>query len=217
MKSGRFLIVTGLIAASVLLSTPISAAPKTDAVAAIVQSTANTPSDVIKNFYGQLTNVMKAGDKLGYSGRYKKLEPAIKASFNLPLMTRYSVGPVWSTASAEEQQQLVIAFSDFSVATYASRFTKYNGEQFDVLGEKPTTGGVMVETTLQPAKGDKISLNYLMKRDENGAYRIVDIFLNGSISELATRRSEFGSIVDHDGVAALVNTLSAKSKQMGPS
>ena len=116
-----------------------------------------------------------------------------------------------------EQQQLVSAFSDFSVATYASRFAAYDGERFEVTGQKPSAGGVIVATKLTPKEGDPVTLDYLMKTDEAGNWRIVDVFLNGTISELATRRSEFGSIVQRDGVPALVNSLSDKAKQMGPS
>jgi phospholipid transport system substrate-binding protein len=55
-----------------------------------------------------------------------------------------------------------------------------------------------------------------MKQDDDGKLRIVDVFLNGTISELATRRAEFFSIVQRDGISALVNSLSEKSRQMGP-
>jgi phospholipid transport system substrate-binding protein len=183
---------------------------------------AQTPSNpaakaVVKDFYTQLVDTMKQGNKLGFAGRYKKLAPAIRSAFNLPLMARYAVGPVWNEASPAEQQQLVSAFSDFSVATYASRFTSYDGERFDITGQKPSPGGVIVETKLTPKEGDAVTLDYLMKADDAGNWRIVDVFLAGAISELATRRAEFSSIVRRDGFPALVNSLSEKSKQMGPS
>jgi len=180
---------------------------------------ADTPAQaVVRNFYTQLTASMKQGNQLGFSGRYKKLDPAIRSAFNLPLMTKAAVGASWSEASPQEQADLVSAFSDFSVSTYASRFASYNDEQFTVADEKPTDGGaVIVETTLKPKEGDSVSLNYLMRQDDKGKYRIVDVYINGTISELATRRAEFSSIARRDGIAALVNSLGEKSKQMGPS
>jgi len=189
---------------------PISAAKP----AAIASASA---SDVVKKFYEELTDTMKKGDQLGFSGRYKKLDPVVKTAFNLPLMTRFAVGLMWDKASPAEQQQLVDAFSAFSVANYASRFQRFSGEQFDVIGETPIEGGVIVETKLKPKDVDAIALNYLMRKDENGAYRIVDVYLDGAISELATRRAEFSAIVNRDGIPALVNSLDEKSKQMGPS
>ncbi len=56
-----------------------------------------------------------------------------------------------------------------------------------------------------------------MRKDDQGKWRIVDVFLDGAISQLATRRAEFTSIVKRDGIPALVNSLDTKAKQMGPS
>ena len=178
------------------------------------------PSNVVKNFYSTLTGVMKQGDQLGFAGREKKLDPAIKNAFNLPLMTRFAVSPTWSKATPDEQKQLISAFSDFSVATYASRFAQYDGEKFEVIDQKPSTGGgVVVETRLTPGgpNAEPVQLNYLMRQDDKHQWRIVDVFLDGAISELATRRSEFNSIVERDGISALVNELGEKSRQMDPS
>jgi phospholipid transport system substrate-binding protein len=172
---------------------------------------------VVRHFYTQLIDSMKQGDQLGFAGRYKKLDPAIRAAFNLPEMTRISVGSSWSDATPQEQTQLVNAFSDLSVATYASRFADYDGEKFSVTGEMPTDNGVIVETSLTPKDSDSVELNYLMRKDDKGEYRILDVFLNGTISEMATRRAEFSSIARRDGIPALVNSLGQKSKEMGPS
>jgi phospholipid transport system substrate-binding protein len=162
---------------------------------------------------------MKNGNNLGFAGRYKQLAPAIKAAYNLPLMTRYAVGPVWTQATPDEQKQLISAFSDFSIATYANRFAKYDGEQFQVLDQKPATGGgVIVETRLVPSGDDQpVAINYLMKQDDQGNWRILDVYLDGSISEIATRRSEFTDIVNRDGIPALVDQLGTKARAMGPS
>ena len=100
---------------------------------------------LVRGFYDRLVETMKQGDKLGFKGRYQKLEPVIAGAFNLPLMTRFAVGPSWAKASATDQQKLIVAFSAFSTATYASRFTRYDGERFEVLGEKPSgDGGAIV-------------------------------------------------------------------------
>ena len=175
----------------------------------------NSPTTVVRNFYAQLSTVMKQGPDLGFSGRYKKLEPVLQQAFNFPLMTKFAVGLVWNDATKAEQEQITKAFSQFSVATYASRFAQYNDEQFTVGEEKPASDGKIVETTLKPKDGEAVALNYLLRKDDAGKWRIVDVFLNGSISELATRRAEFSSVIKRDGIGALVNSLGEKSKQMG--
>lgn len=208
-----FIIGVGLAAAAPAHAKMPSTVP--DAAQSGADSTDAT--NIVKDFYSQLLDTMKQGDQLGFAGRYKKLEPAIKNAFNLPLMTRFAVGLSWSNATSEEQQQLVSAFSDFSVATYASQFKSWDGESFEIQNEKPSTEGVIVETQLKQKSGDPVTLNYLMRKDDQGKWRIVDVFLDGAISELAARRSEFSSIVRRDGINALVNSLGTKAKQMGPS
>jgi phospholipid transport system substrate-binding protein len=205
MKFARYLLVLLL---GIMLVAPARA------------ETASAPgsaTSIVSTFYGHLLDVMKRGDQLGFEGRYQKLDPVIKTAFDLPQMTRFAVGSVWADASADEQKQLIDAFSDFSVANYASRFSGYNGEKFEILDEKPSSGSTIVETRLTPKNGDPVMLNYLMRKDSQGSWRIVDVFLNGTISELATRRAEFSSIVKRDGINALVNSLGEKSKQMGAS
>jgi phospholipid transport system substrate-binding protein len=172
---------------------------------------------VVRSFYAELEGTMKQGNRLGFAGRYKKLDPAIRTAFDLPTMARLSVGSSWTNASPQEQSELVNAFSEFSVASYASRFAAYDGEQFSVTGEKSAPGGVIVETKLTPREGDAVALNYLLRPDDNGNYHIIDVFLNGTISELATQRAEFSSIARRDGISALVNSLGQKSREMGPS
>jgi phospholipid transport system substrate-binding protein len=176
---------------------------------------APSPQSIIKEFYAQLVSTMKQGEELGFGGRYEKLAPVIRASFNMPLMTRMSVGSGWSGASETERADLIAAFSNFSISTYANRFASFDDEAFIVTGQNPSGKDVIVNTQLKPKKDDAVTLNYLMRLDEKGNYRIVDVYMNGTISELATRRSEFSSIVRREGVPALINMLEQKAKQMG--
>ena len=59
------------------------------------QSTRPPPS---RRFYDTLLAVMKEGPKLGFAGRRDTLAPAIRRAFDLPLMTRLTVGPQWHVA-----------------------------------------------------------------------------------------------------------------------
>jgi phospholipid transport system substrate-binding protein len=54
-----------------------------------------------------------------------------------------------------------------------------------------------------------VTINYLM-RDDDGAWQIADVYLDGTISQLATQRSEFHSILRRKGVDGLIATLKQK-------
>ena len=172
------------------------------------------PRAVIQTFYETLLQVMKEGPRLGFAGRTARLAPAIGQAYNLPLMARLSVGPQWQGLTAEAGQAITKAFVDYTVATYASRFDDYSGETFEVLPETPPAGGgVIVETRILRSGADPVSLNYLMRQSGAG-WRIVDVFLNGTVSELATRRSEFTSVLRRDGPQALVRLLEQRVQKL---
>lgn len=172
------------------------------------------PSEVIGSFYRTLTVVMKEGETLGFQGRAQKLDAAVSKAFSAGDMTRVSYGPSWIKASPEQKDKLTRAFHDFTVANYASQFKKFDGEEFSVTGEKagPNENQRIVETTLK--SGPEVhQLNYLMVKNDKG-WQIADVFVDGAISEMATRRSEFGSVVRASGADGLLNVLQQKSKQL---
>jgi len=70
-----------------------------------------------------------------------------------------------------------------------------------------------VRTRLVQSKGEPVSLNYLM-RGSGDAWKIVDVYLTGTISELATRRSEFAAILKAGGPSALVDTLRQQADKL---
>jgi len=173
-----------------------------------------SPTAVLQGFYDTLLATMKDGPKLGFAGRYSQLRPAIDAAFDLPLMARLSIGPQWQSLSPEQQQQLTASFQEYTYSTYASRFDDYSGERFEVTPQtSQTANGPVVQTRLVKAEGDPVSINYLMKQG-NGSWRIMDVFLNGTVSELATRRAEFTSVLRRDGADGLVRLLTERVGQM---
>jgi phospholipid transport system substrate-binding protein len=168
----------------------------------------------IHAFYDSLLASMKQADRLGISGRYDKLAPVIRATFDLEAMTRIAVGPDWKTIMPEQQSELIESFARMTIATYANRFDGYSGERFDVepISEVRSTGRI-VRTKLIPSSGEPVTLNYLM-RGSGDNWKIVDIYLTGTISELATRRSEFTAILKAGGPDALIESLRQQADRL---
>ena len=167
------------------------------------------PQDSVRGFYDALLTTMKDGRTLGQSGRYARLAPVIGRLFDVPLMARLAVGPSWATLSTAQQQQVTEAFGHYISATYADRFDSYSGEQLQVTGEQPYGAEVIVQTKITQSKGDSVSLNYRM-RENAGSWQISDVYMDGSISQLATQRSEFHSILEREGVDGLIMALNRK-------
>jgi phospholipid transport system substrate-binding protein len=168
----------------------------------------------VRTFYDALLDAMRRAKALGVHGRYDALAPVIRATFDLAAMTRISVGPRWNSIPPEQQTALIDGFTRMTIATYASRFDGYSGERFEVdpAVETRKTGSV-VHTRLVQSNGEPIAINYLMRRSAAG-WKVVDVYLTGAISELATRRSEFGAILDAGGPTKLIDSLKQQTDQL---
>jgi phospholipid transport system substrate-binding protein len=168
----------------------------------------------VDSFYAALLDTMKQAKQLGLKGRYDKLAPVLSNTYDLPLMSRIAVGRNWAALSPAEQQSIVAAFTRMTAATYASRFDGFAGEQFEVLqtADQPN-GDKIVKTRIVQSDGTAVQLNYLM-RNSGGAWKVIDVYLNGTISELASRRAEFGSILKSGGANALVSALTKQGDKL---
>jgi phospholipid transport system substrate-binding protein len=188
--------------AACLAALGLAASARAEAVAP-----ASPPVQVVEKLHSALLDVMKDADELGYQGRYDRLAPVLNETYDTAFMAEKSVGRHWKLASPEDQAKLVETFSRFMVANYAGRFDGYSGERFEVVGEEPSAlETVLVRTRLVQQQGEVVQLNYRL-RSANGAWKIIDVYLNGTVSELALRRSEYASLIKREGWNAVIAAL----------
>jgi phospholipid transport system substrate-binding protein len=172
------------------------------------------PAAVIEGFNATLLDVMKNAQRLGIRGREQRLRGVMEQAFNLPAMTRISIGPAWTQIPPAGQQALVRAFSDWSIATFAHRFDGYAGESFQLTGENTLqSGDRLVRTQLVRPREEPVALNYLL-RDFGGAWRVVDVYLSGTVSELASRRAEFAALLREGGAPRLEAELRRRTETL---
>ena len=184
------------------------------AAAAPAQASAGAPdgvpSAVAGRFNRELLEVLRQSDALGYEGRYERLRQAIAASFDLDFMAEKSLGRRWKKLSEEERRRWRDAFTQLVAATYAGRFHGYRGQHFETRAEEEGPHEtVLVATRLVDPKGDDVDITYRLRRADGG-WRVCDVYLEGTVSELALRRSEFASVLDREGVDALFAAVRRK-------
>jgi len=177
---------------------------------------AEAPRDTIVRFYDVLQDVMKNGKQLGFQGREEKLAPVIDSVFNMPEMTRLTLGAAGKSLAPEQVTALTDAFRRYTVASYADNFDDFNGEKFAVGETRPAPNGALVVLSkLTPSGGaPAVSLDYVM-RENDGRWGIVDILMDGSVSQVAMRRSEFVSLLRREGFDTLLKTIEGKTKALG--
>jgi phospholipid transport system substrate-binding protein len=178
-----------------------------------IHAATTTGGDTVQGLYDALLHTMKNGRTLGQSGRFTQLEPVIRRTFDIATMARLSVGPSWASLTEAQRQQVTESFGRYISAIYADRFDSYAGQKLEVSGEQPNAGGVMVRSQIIKANGEPVRVDYMMCRNGEG-WLIADIYLDGAISEAATRRSEFAAILKTNGLDGLIATLNRKADML---
>jgi phospholipid transport system substrate-binding protein len=166
----------------------------------------------IQTYYQELMPTIQQAGRLTVRERDKRFGPAITAAFDLATMTRLAVGPAWNSFSAAQQAAVQAAFARFIVADYASQINDYSGESFVVDPQtSPASrgGGEIVKTRLLQPGGRTVKIDYLVR-----AGRVIDVYLNGTISDLATRRDEFASIIAAGGADGLIKRLQDRTQSL---
>ncbi len=184
--------VVCLLGAFVLLTGP-----------ALPQTPAESATALTRQLYDALLSSMKQGQTLNFQQRRAALGPVIRRTFDLDLMTHLVVGRSWDTMPANDRSALKAAFADWTISTYAARFNAFDGEHFNI--GHVTDGGrgtLVVHTTITPKGDAPVSLGYRVLKD-----RIIDIYLDNSISQLAVWRGEFSAVLKQQGVAGLVSRI----------
>jgi len=199
-------VVLGLMALS---SAPVALSSASFTPPAYAQSSVVTP---IKDLYAALDRIQSSASGTSEE-RAQIIAPVIDRSFDLSTVLHNSIGMRYTTLSADEQTKLLAAFRRFTIARYVSSFKKGGDAKFTVsptTRPAPTGGSTIVSTTIGDGSDTSTAINYVMI-PSGGGYRIVDILLNGQISQVAAQRADFSSTLARGGTDALVTLLNNKT------
>lgn len=181
---------------------------------ACAETPPSQPIAAIERLHATLLTAMKDADKLGYEGRRKLIEPIVDETMNLPFMAEKAAGRFWKDFSEADRARWVAAFRGNTIANYAGRFNRFSGQSFVTNGEEPAPfDTILVKTTLQDPGGEDVQLNYRMKT-ESEHWRVIDIYMHGTVSELALRRAEYSSALERDGLDKVVQSLERQAAKL---
>jgi len=221
--SARLSLLTACIALATLLAQASAGASPNDgntttaaatAAETAAEAEATGATAAIEKLHAGLLDVMKHADTLGYPGRFDSLHRIVAESFDLPFMAEKSVGRHWKKLDDAEKARWLESFQDMTAATYAGRFEGYSGQSFVVLGEEEARHGTrVVRARIINPDDEDVVLNYRLHETPDG-WRVIDVYLNGTVSELALRRSEYSSVLKRDGFAKLIETIEGKTQDL---
>jgi len=166
---------------------------------------------VVETLHESLLQSMRAGSAWTFEKRRAQLDAVLRGSFDFAFMAEKATGRHWVELDPEQRSALIETMAELAAANYAARFRAYAGERFETTGvEVATHSTILVRTRLIPSDEDPVALDYRLRPDAKGQTRIVDVFLGGTVSELALRRAEYSSVLQREGFDALLGALRDK-------
>ncbi len=175
------------------------------------------PTAVVEQLNAGVVEIMKAAATLDAAGRRERFAALLPVYLDQPYMASKSVGREWKKLTPEQQEQLVASFLELSILSYVDRFQGYSGERFLTIAEEiDEKGRAKVESKVVTGEGEEFPLSYRLHQSD-GRWLIYDVFLNGSVSEMAMRRSEFSSVLKREGFENLIAAIDEKSEKLSQS
>lgn len=171
-------------------------------------------SAIVKTFQASLLSAIKNAEKIGVKGRYDIIAPAIGNAFHLPLMAATATAPYWRASTSQQRKDLITAFHNMSATIVATLFNGYDGESFSVVRERRTRGPtVLVDTQISIPNDDPVNITYVAARIRD-RWWLIDIIIEGGISEVKVRRNEYIALLKEGGLPRLTRELQAKSARL---
>ncbi len=181
--------------------------------AALAQPTGGpTAAQPISALYARLTEIEHS--RGSFAQRAQLLAPVVDQVFNLPQVLQSSVGLRYRTLPDGQKQLLLEQFRQFTVARYVSNFAPGGTDTFKVdpaVVASPVPGEQIVHTEIV-AGGASTTLNYVMRPGADGAWQVVDVLLDGNISQVAVQRADFGSSLSSGDATPLIDSLRKKTQ-----
>jgi phospholipid transport system substrate-binding protein len=172
------------------------------------------PEELVRGIIEDVMAAYKADKALSEGDREKALklaEQKIVPQIDFEEATRLAASRAWSQASAEQRRRLVNEFRSMMVRTYSNAISLYTGQEAKFLPSRNKAAGTETAVRYQFARsgGRPMQVTYELRRTDAG-WKIYDISVEG-MSLVLTYRSEFDSIVKHEGVDGLIRRLAQRN------
>jgi len=197
------LMWAALAGAFLLLGASFATARADDSATRLVERTAE---DMLRTLESRRAEI-DANPQLIYQLVGFKLAP----HFDFDMITRSAVGKDWNKASPAQRMELVNAFREVLVRTYAKALLKYSGQEIVYQSSKPGTrsGTVVVPTQVRAPGAPTIPIDYRMHK-LGGSWKVYDVVID-NVSLISNYRGQFRATIGREGIVGLISELRSKN------
>lgn len=122
---------------------------------------------------------------------------------------KFVLGKHWQGLSDDNKRRYLAAYRKYLVSSYVPKFREYNNQEIVIKGIKNLANDNYMVITDIVGGSYSTRVEYRIRSAGDG-YKIRDIIAEG-VSLLTTQRSEFSSIIESEGIEALITQLQEKA------
>jgi len=199
-------------------SLPVAAQVLKDAPNAQTRPGTSTPeAAVVLKLQDGLVDILTNPEPMDAIARSAALTKLVENTFDINAMGAVAVGRATYRNWTDEQRAMFLtAFARFMVATHASRFEDAQNPDFEVEGSEDARSGRKVVHARYLSNGKPpVSIDYLVQTTAEG-WRVLDVYLDETVSLLALHRAEFTSVLRAKGFDGFISAMNAKSDELTP-
>ena len=197
-----FVVALGTVLAAWPLTAPAS--PNADAAMTFIQNLADRGTEVVDS---SLTGTEKE----------ERLRALLRENFDVGTIGRFALGPHRRRASDDQLDEYLVAFEDFLIYTYTTRFGQYAGEVVEVTGTRPagtSETDIFVISNIVREDKDPVQIDWRV-REIGESISIIDVEVAGT-SQSLTYKQEFASVIANrgNGIEGLIAELNEKVAEL---
>jgi phospholipid transport system substrate-binding protein len=168
---------------------------------------AGDPGAFVQRLGDEVVGILRQGDEAS-SDRRDRFRALFGSNFDVPAIGRFVLGRHWRIASEEQRSEYLALFREYVVDIYARQFSTYSGETFLVNRQRRLDeADTLVSTEIRHPTKAPIHVDFRVRAGDEG-FTIVDVIVE-RVSLIVTKRSEFQSILEREGMQGLLSRLRA--------
>jgi len=165
----------------------------------------STPSETIDLLHNSLKKIVSSNIDI------KKVKSVISNTYDTERMLSLIIGEVWKKSISKDQMVLKDVFEEYIAKNYILRFRGIKSLEFGKLEiSQAGKNYQMAKTRLIINSKDIVPINYLLNQTNNN-WKVFDVLIDGSISEIATKKSEFNNFTSEGSLEPLLEALKKKN------
>ena len=140
------------------------------------------------------------------------VERTLLPHFDVDHSARLVLGKHWRTATPAQRQRFIDAFYGSLMTNYGDAMLEFTGDRIRVLPSTvaPDATSAVVRTEVKRSNGQKIPVNYSLRKTEQG-WKAWDVVIEG-ISYVKSFREDFGAEIDQKGIDAVIQRLESQNR-----